>query len=297
MIKYTENIEDVKKFIQENYNQTIDLSSLANVACLSSFHFSRIFRSITGYTPMQYLKKIRLEKSIYYLTHSSLNVSEVAYKCGFNSISSFNSSFKAQYNRRPNEFRNIQKSKIKEEFGNNQKEFSIENKHNLNNSFLRRIWDMNVNIKELPEYRIAFFRHVGSYLNTGENWNKLLKWVEAKDLFKTNPLFIGISRDDPATTEENACRHDACVTLPGDFNEEADGSEVLYDRIASGKYAIYEFYDTIDKLGLVYRNLFIEWLPQSDYEMDCRPCLEINLNNPADDPEGKSRCNICIPIK
>ena len=66
---------------------------------------------------------------------------------------------------------------------------------------------MDVNIKELPEYRIAFFRHVGSYINTGENWNKLSKWVEDKELFKTNPLFIGISRDDPVITEEDSCRH------------------------------------------------------------------------------------------
>ena len=270
MNKYKENIEDVKKFIHENYHQRIDLNSLANVACFSSFHFSRIFHSITGYTPMQDLKKIRLEKSTYYLTHSSLNVSEVAYKCGFNSISSFNASFKTQYKKSPNEFKKLQRSKIKEEIGNNQKELFTDKKHNLNNSLLRRIWSMNVNIKELPEYRIAFFRHVGSYLNTGENWNKLLKWAGEKDLFKTNPLFIGISRDDPATTEEDACRHDACVTLPKDFNEESDGSEVLYDLIRIGKYAIYEFYDSIDKLGLVYKSLFSQWLPQSDYEMDSR---------------------------
>lgn len=132
---------------------------------------------------------------------------------------------------------------------------------------------MNINIVELPEYRIAFFRHVGSYLDTGKNWENLLQWVEGKNLFRTNPLFIGISRDDPAVTEEDACRHDACITLPTGFAEDSDGSGVSFDVIPPGKYAQYEFYDTKDKLGLAYRNLFSEWLPQSDYEIDDRVVL------------------------
>lgn len=297
MNRYAERIDHVKEFIQENYQQTIDLKLLAQIACLSSFHFSRLFRSVTGCTPMQYVKTIRLEKSAYYLAHSALNISEVAYQCGFNSISNFYSSFKALYNKKPSEYRKLQKSKNKEELGNNQKEVSSNNHHTLSNSMFRRIWDMNVTIKELPEYRIAFFRHIGSYLNTGENWKRLLKWVEENKLFERNPSFIGISRDDPVKTEEGKCRHDACVTLPEGFIDATGCREVIYDTIASGKYAIYEFYDKIDRLALVYRTLYSEWLPQSEYEPDTRPCLEINLNNPADDPEGKARCHICISIK
>jgi AraC family transcriptional regulator len=116
------------------------------------------------------------------------------------------------------------------------------------------------------------------------------------DLFKTNPLFIGISHDDPETTEDNNCRHDACVTLSDSFVEEkSDG--IQYDIIPKGKYAEYEFYDTIDKLALAYRSLYFEWMPQGGYQLDERPTLEINLNNPAEDPDHRSRCLICLPIK
>ena len=155
---------------------------------------------------------------------------------------------------------------------------------------------MNVRIEEFPERRIAYFRHVGSYLETGGNWNRLLRWTGEKELFAARPLFIGISQDDPATTEEEACRHDACVTLPAGFAEEpAEG--LNYGTIPAGSYAVYEFNDTIDKLAIAFKGLFGEWLPQSGYEMDDRPVLEINHNNPAEDPEHKSRCSLCLPVR
>jgi len=109
-------------------------------------------------------------------------------------------------------------------------------------------------------------------------------------------MFIGISHDDPATTGEDECRHDACVVLPEGFAE-TDEDGVQYADIPAGKYGQYLFYDTIDKLAIAFRALYGEWLPQSGYEPDDRPVLEINLNNPADDPEGKGKCLVCIPIK
>ena len=154
---------------------------------------------------------------------------------------------------------------------------------------------MNVEIKNLPEYRIAYFRHTGSYLETAGNWRRLLTWAGKRGLFPPQAMFIGISHDDPATTEEDACRHDACVVLPAGFDE-MDEDGVAYATIPAGKYGQYLFYDTVDKLAIAFRALYHEWLPQSGFELDDRPALEINLNNPADDPEGKGKCLVCIPI-
>ena len=86
------------------------------------------------------------------------------------------------------------------------------------------------------------------------------------------------------------------MTLPAGFAEtEEDG--VQYATLPAGKYGEHLFYDTIDKLAIAYRALYSEWLPQSGRELADRPPLEINLNNPAEDPEGKSKCLVCVPIK
>jgi AraC family transcriptional regulator len=296
MGNYSDRIEKVIEYIDSHFADDITLDGLASIANFSSYHFSRIFFLCTGTSVIKYLKDKRLEEAKLLLLGTDEKVAEIAFRCGFDSISSFNVLFKQKFARTPTQLRQEHVSKNTIEPSNIQKEDEDGCVHTLGKSLLRRVWNMNVNIKNYPEYRIAYFRHVGSYLDTGNNWNRLLEWVSKKDLFAANPLFIGISHDDPETTEEDACRHDACVTLPESFIEE-QGEDIHYGSIPAGKYAEYEFYDTVDKLALAYRSLFSEWLPQSGYQLDDRPILEINKNNPADDPDRRSRCLICIPIK
>ncbi|MGN7427571.1 AraC family transcriptional regulator [Cytobacillus praedii] len=155
---------------------------------------------------------------------------------------------------------------------------------------------MNISIKELPEYEVAYIRHIGSYLDTHHTWSKLGKWAEQNKLFSTDQYFIGISLDDPTMTDEFACRYDACVTIPIDFNKN-DQSEVLFKQLPGGLYALYPFYDTIDKFAITYQSLYGQWLPNSEYDADDRPCLEFCMNNPMNDPEGRCKVDLYIPIK
>ncbi|MBN1648262.1 MAG: AraC family transcriptional regulator [Spirochaetales bacterium] len=296
MNDYQERIDRVIEFIRLNYAKRVTLIMLADKASFSLYHFSRVFLSFTDTTPMRFLRDVRLEKAAHFLLNSSRSVAEIALACGFESLSVFNTSFRERYGDTPSRIRKYKNSNISKENGNRPGELRNRESHTLHKSFLRRVWNMNVDVKDFPEYEIAYFRHVGSYLDAPKNWNRLLEWVSRKGLWKTNPLFIGISHDDPETTEEDACRHDACVTLPAGFARTGDNG-VNYGTIPAGKYAVYHFYDTIEKLAIVFKSLFREWLPQSGYEFDDRPCLEINLNNPADDPEHKGRTDVCIPVK
>ncbi|MCF2946069.1 AraC family transcriptional regulator [Paenibacillus tarimensis] len=108
-------------------------------------------------------------------------------------------------------------------------------------------------------------------------------------------MYIGISLDDPSVTEEYACRYDACVTIPPDAREEG-GSEVEFRTLPGGLYGLYSFYDTIDKLAIAYQSIYGQWLPNSIYEPDDRHCLEFCMNNPAEDPEGKAKIDLYIPL-
>ncbi len=295
MAIHDERIERVIAFIESHYGERITLGRLAEEANFSPFHFSRVFQAATGLPAIRYLKERRLEKAAARLLGGNEPVTEIALGCGFESLSSFNALFKERYALTPTELREKKLSKIPGEDGKNPRAVARPDGYPQGNSLLRRIWDMNVTINERPSYRIAYFRHTGSYLETAGNWEKLLAWVGAKDLFKRNPLFIGISWDDPESTDEDACRHDACITLPEGFPEDAEGG-VRFDTIPAGSYAEYLFFDTIDKLPMAYRALYFEWLPQSGCELEPRPALEINLNNPADDPEHRSKCLICLPL-
>jgi AraC family transcriptional regulator len=296
MADYSDSIGAVKAYIDEHLADPLDLGTLAGVAGFSMYHFSRIFEAHAGQPPMRYVKGRRLEKAAGLLAENSRNITAIARECGFQSISAFNAQFKQRYGKTPGAFRKSRSGKNPAQERKIREDAREIESHTPSKSFLRRIWDMNVEIKELPAYRIAYFRHTGSYLETAGNWQRLLAWAGKRGLSPPRAMFIGISRDDPATTGEDECRHDACVVLPEDFAE-TDEDGVQYADIPAGKYGQYLFYDTIDKLAIAFRALYGEWLPQSGYTPDDRPVLEINLNNPAEDPEGKGKCLVCIPIK
>ena len=56
-----------KLFIDANFASDIDLDKIADEACFSKFHFVRLFKSIYGRTPHQYLTDVRIEQAKEYL--------------------------------------------------------------------------------------------------------------------------------------------------------------------------------------------------------------------------------------
>ena len=86
-------IVQAKLFIDQNFSNDIDLDNIADEAYFSKFHFIRLFRTIYGKTPHQYLTSVRIEKAIL-LLRSGKTVSEVCSVVGFNSLTSFSGLFK-----------------------------------------------------------------------------------------------------------------------------------------------------------------------------------------------------------
>ncbi|MGG1575241.1 AraC family transcriptional regulator [Fictibacillus sp. NRS-1165] len=156
---------------------------------------------------------------------------------------------------------------------------------------------MKVAVKGLQEVEVAYFRRIGSYFELPEHWEKLFQWAIGNELVPPTPQFIGISFDNPALVEAQECRHDACVTIPVDFQKEQH-PEVSFKTLDGGSYEVYSFYDTADKLNPAYQFIYAEWLPANMYEPDfTRHNLEFNLNNPAEDPEGRCKVDLFVPIK
>ncbi|WP_139492363.1 AraC family transcriptional regulator [Brevibacillus dissolubilis] len=154
----------------------------------------------------------------------------------------------------------------------------------------------NVIVKELPAYQVAYVRHVGHHLHTYQAWHTLGEWASAHGLTPPAQFSIGISLDNPEQVAEDAFRYDACITLPDGF-EQKEYPNIQYQTLSGGLYAMYSFYDTVEKLADAYQVMFGEWLPASGYEADERLCMEFNMNNPAEDPEGKCKVDLYIPIK
>lgn len=299
--EYAERIKDVIRYIEENSGRRLTLDELAEHSHFSKYHFSRIFTYVAGTSPIAYVNQVRLQKSLPLLTETARTVLDISQECGFESVTAFNTAFKKMFHQTPSEVRKSsgEVRNILPALRNNQEELLQKlhyDKERKDNSFLRRIWDMNVKVKELPSYEVAYVRHTGSYLETWQAWRVLNPWAFGQGLTPDRQHFIGISLDDPCVVEEADCRYDACVTLPADFHREVQPDEIRFQKLPGGMYAVYPFYDTVDKLAIAYQSLFEQWLPDSGYDADDRYCLEICLNNPMDDPEGKAKVEICLPV-
>ncbi|BAB04120.1 AraC family transcriptional regulator [Halalkalibacterium halodurans] len=286
----------VFQYIETHYKDRIDLDTLANRSHLSKYHFSRLFKELTGDSPMAYVNKVRVQKAIPLLTSTKKTVLEIASLCGFDSVSTFNATFKKHYDLTPSYVRKNSNNSLV--VSKKQEELPAVLRYDPINedSFLRRIWTMNISIKELPDYEVAFVRHVGSYLETYKAWATLGAWASENRLDPPQSYFIGISLDDPKEVEEHLCRYDACVTLPEGFTKKPH-EDIQFKGLSGGTYALYSFYDRVDKLGIVYQSIFTQWLPASGFVADDKPSLEFCMNDPALDPEGKAKVDLYIPIR
>lgn len=83
-----------RKFIDECYDLPLDLDAISKQACLSRYHFLRLFRNTFDTTPHQYLIQRRIEKAKELLRWRKLSVTDVCFEVGFQSLGSFSSLFR-----------------------------------------------------------------------------------------------------------------------------------------------------------------------------------------------------------
>lgn len=84
-MNYAERIQDSIEFIRNDYGTSITLDDLAEKAFCSKYHYVRIFRSMVGESPMDYLRRYRLEKAVHEIIATKKSITEIALECGFNS--------------------------------------------------------------------------------------------------------------------------------------------------------------------------------------------------------------------
>jgi AraC family transcriptional regulator len=87
-------VRRVVDYMAAHIEDEIGLDELAGVACLSVFHFNRVFRNTLGVPPHRYLSRLRLERAKALLGLGKMAISEVALACCFSSQSNFTRSFR-----------------------------------------------------------------------------------------------------------------------------------------------------------------------------------------------------------
>lgn len=90
-----------KEFMCDSWQSDLNLSTVARQACLSPYHFHRIFLAAFGQPPMRWLRQFKLQKARAILASGQMSISQVALHCGFADVFTFSKAFKRVWGETP----------------------------------------------------------------------------------------------------------------------------------------------------------------------------------------------------
>jgi len=302
--EYISRINKVFDYIENNIERAFSLEELADIANFSKYHFHRIFYSIVGETPFQFILRVRLEKAASLLIlNRNISITDIATKCGFSDISIFSRSFKNYFHLSASQYR-ISKQENSNLSQKDSNKCKLDNKSEM--YFCPKLktlkWRTNmklnkkIEVKELPTMTVAYIRHIGPYKGNAQLfdtlWGKLCGWAGPKGLLKQNDLqFLSLYHDDPNITSQDKLRLSVCITVPA--STKVDG-EIGKMTIEGGKYVISRFELNDKQFEEAWGWVYSEWLPNSGYVPDDKPAFELYPEEPKD---GRFVVDICVPIK
>nr|WP_211176867.1 AraC family transcriptional regulator [Pseudonocardia acidicola] len=105
-------VSDVINYVTERISEPLTIADLAEHVCMSPSTFAHLFRDVTGMSPYQFVKRLRLDRARGLLVDGSRNVSEVAKSVGYASLSSFITEFKRHFGVTPRAYAEAQRGGV-----------------------------------------------------------------------------------------------------------------------------------------------------------------------------------------
>ncbi|HEX4849696.1 MAG TPA: helix-turn-helix domain-containing protein [Puia sp.] len=93
--------EEASEYMRQHFADDISLETLARHCHVSPFHFSRIFKTVLGISPHQFLLQTRLQHARWLVVSSNKPVNDIAYECGFHSVEHFVTAYRQQFKINP----------------------------------------------------------------------------------------------------------------------------------------------------------------------------------------------------
>jgi AraC family transcriptional regulator len=188
---------------------------------ITRFHFHRIFKAVVGETVAEFIRRLRIEMAANRLLSNQLeDITTIAMECGFSSSQNFAKAFRQRFNATPSQFR---KSKIGNKNRNGENELSLETLYDPDTAFMNQLnserrTTMNAEVKQMPEYNVAYVRKMGPYgKETCEQaFAELASWAGPRG-YLASGVVLAVYWDNPD------------VTSPEKIDVSPDSSAALID--------------------------------------------------------------------
>jgi AraC-like DNA-binding protein len=106
-ISETERMRSVHEYVMKHYKEKISLSAVAALANMTEAAFCRYFKSRTNKTFLDFVSEIRIGHACKLLLENQMSIAQVCYESGYNTVSNFNSQFKAMKGHSPKQYQKM----------------------------------------------------------------------------------------------------------------------------------------------------------------------------------------------
>lgn len=288
--RYESRIARAISYVDENRAEHISLEKLSAIACLSPFHFHRVFRSLTGEPVREFVERRKLEHAIA-LANKGKSWKFAAASCGFRSPISFTRAFKRVFSVPPSEFDLAAWWR---------KRSDRDDALKVSSYFLRPAppldKEFKVKLFERPAVRLAVSRAWGGYLHPERlvgAYNRLRNWADKAGIETQGGKISGASRDDPDLTPLSRCRYDFLIELPDELVPPPRFS--IAERKA-GLWAVAPVAGGLDVVDRAWSMLFNSWLPASGLDLRDEPAEEVYLKLPEIIGWTEFDLLCCVPV-
>ena len=275
----SEAINRAIDYILQHIEEELSLNEVAAHCYFSPYYFSRLFKTQTGESVYQFIKRVRLEQSAFRLkTEKERSITEISADYGYSS-SNYSSAFRQHYKTSPVSFRKKSYQGAMEHPFFHHEQWRAESFADCN---------QKIAIKEIPDYRMIYERRFGSYEHMHRDWDELL--VRYRDYISGDTKFLEVTYDDPSLTRAKNCLYDIGLSV---------GEECRLENttvLCGGKCAVYSFKGHIKAIYAAYQTLFLVWLPKTRYRLDERRNI-IDIYHAVDCAAMEVEMDICVPVR
>ncbi|CAA0092648.1 Transposon Tn10 TetD protein [BD1-7 clade bacterium] len=319
LLQYHRRITSAMDHIQTHINNATDeglqLDAVANAACMSPFHFHKVFKVVVGETVADYTRRLKLERAaglFFYFKQAS--VTDVAIALGFSSSQNLAKSFKNEFAMTPSDIKALADvdhlmhliqhhrkngNATTEQFSYSDtshvtrwKSMSMKSAMSTcNQDTLNKLGPLQ--LFDLPARQVIYHRLIGPYGDGLQAASADLQAFCARNgIAVGNPVVI--NWDNPKITEPAQCRTDVCLTLMGDCKTP---SPYNIQTIVPQTHAIMRgLFDFSFDFGSVWQQLFDSLFSQGMTPAD-KPCYKVMHLKNSDPAKGIFDVSFCQAVE
>ncbi len=274
---WVRTINDAIEYMEKNLTEYITLADISESVSLSPFHFQRAFTLLTGMTPAEYLRKRRLSLAGAELVKGTGKVIDIALKYGYDTPESFTKAFTRFHGVSPAQAKRGESIQFMSRYtvritieGGSIMEYKIERWEAIDLLVHTKIFHAETSDAEIPKF-----------------WDEYYADEECSKI----PGYLGVCAQEKTGSDEFKYGIGCKAT---DVDGIPEGFELIH--IPEYDWAVFRCVGpSPDAIQNMWKRIYKEWLPVSDYELI--PDVDIENYLPGDPSSPDYVSEICISVK